>query len=64
VVGVGVPAALAQTRLADGDPLLVGETHRRFPRLRGARSSNDESTGIMELLPWLNVSATNIEAED
>jgi hypothetical protein len=51
VVGVGVPAALAQTRLAGGDPLLVGEAHRRLPRLHGARSSNDESICIIGSLP-------------
>jgi hypothetical protein len=50
VVGVGVPAALAQTWLAGGGPLLVGEAHRRLPRLRGARSSNDESICIIESL--------------
>ena len=33
VIGVGVPAALAQARLAGRDPLLVGEAHRRLARL-------------------------------
>ena len=33
VIGVGVPAALAQTRLAGRDPPLVVETHRRLARL-------------------------------
>jgi hypothetical protein len=47
----GVSAASPHTRLAGGDPLLVGEAHRRLPRLYGVRSCNDESICIIGSLP-------------